>query len=255
LALLDQRVERKQHKGIELLIKKIPDSDVEEDFDPRVLQAQLEQARVQVLAPKPESEILDIEYFPIREVRANTSWPNTDVSTREIATTFRIIQGGQVDIPVRIYSPKGTRALPAVVFFHGGGFITGSVQLVEDPCKALADKAGAVVISVDYRLAPEHPFPAGLTDCFDAVKWAFHHAGEIGVNPVQIAVAGDSAGGNLATVCALIDRDMKAGMIHYPGLVYPLVNFGNQPVGDHEWRFDEYTSTPHLGNTISSAGH
>lgn len=123
--------------------------------------------------------------------------------------------------------------------------IGGSLKTVENPCKALAEKADAVVVSVDYRLAPEHAYPAGLTDCFDAVKWVFGHAAEIGVNPQQIAVCGDSAGGNLATVCAMMDRDRGSGMIKFQALIYPSVNMAGVQTEDFEWSIEQYTVHNH----------
>ena len=100
-------------------------------------------------------------------------------------------------------------------------------------------------VFVDYRLAPEHPYPAGLTDCFDAVRWVHDHADELGVDPASIAVAGDSAGGNLATVCAMIDRDRKLGLIKYQALIYPSVNMAGAEEEGHRWSLEAYEIRNH----------
>jgi acetyl esterase/lipase len=135
--------------------------------------------------------------------------------------------------------------MPAVLFFHGGAFIGGTVEVVENACKALAEKAGAVVVSVDYRLAPEHPFPAGLTDCFDAVTWVHAHAQEINVDPGRLVVAGDSAGGNLSVACAIMDRDRKSRMIALQALIYPTVDLVCKPCEEYVWDLSEYEIKGH----------
>ncbi|MBN2046532.1 MAG: alpha/beta hydrolase, partial [Anaerolineaceae bacterium] len=128
----------------------------------------------------------------------------------------------------------------AVVYFHGGGFIGGSMAGLENICKTLAFHANAVVVNVEYRLAPEHPFPAAPTDAYDAVKWVHANAEALKVNPDQIAVSGDSAGGNLTIVCALMDRDQGNHFIKLQAPIYPVVNLPNQPTADFAWTMDAY---------------
>ena len=126
------------------------------------------------------------------------------------------------DVPVRIYQPDGT-ATGIVVYFHGGGFVMGSIGIMDNVARALADASGAVVISVEYRLAPEHPYPAGLDDCVAVTRWAVANADRFGVSPRLVAVAGESAGGNLAAAVSLRARD--AGDLALAGqvLIYPAV--------------------------------
>ena len=244
--LLKENEEVINHKGLDIIIKRIPDSDVVGDFDPRVLKGVEEQMKGMGLAPEmPDMSNISLENFPIAQMRASMGSANTDVSITEIKTEYKNIEGENGSIPVRIYSPKDDMAMPVVVFFHGGGFIGGSLDCVENPCKALADKAHAVVVSVDYRLAPENPFPTGITDCFDVVKWIYKNANEINVNNSQIAVSGDSAGGNIATVCSMMDRDLGLGMIKYQALIYPTVNMGNIETDDFKWNIEEYTINNH----------
>jgi acetyl esterase len=122
----------------------------------------------------------------------------------------RIVGHGDLtDIPVRIYWPPVAEHsnLPVVVFYHGGGFALGDLDTHDPVARAHAVGAEAIVVSVDYRLAPEHPFPAGLNDCWAALQWVADHAAELGGDPNRIAVAGDSAGANLAAVVAHLARD------------------------------------------------
>lgn len=135
-----------------------------------------------------------------------------------------IAHGGLTDIPVRIYRPDSElRPLPVVVFYHGGGFCLGDLDTHDPVARAHAVGAEAIVVSVGYRLAPEHPFPAGVDDCWAALRWVAEHAAELGGDPNAIAVAGDSAGGNLAAVTALLARDNGGPALRFQLLWYPTV--------------------------------
>ena len=139
----------------------------------------------------------------------------------------REIPGPGGEIPVRIYTPDSSGPHPVVVFFHGGGFLLGSVESHDAPCRILTNEAEAVVVSVDYRLAPEHPFPAPVEDAYAATEWAAANASEFGGDADRLAVAGDSAGGNLAAVVALAARDRDGPDIDYQTLLYPVVDFSD----------------------------
>jgi len=140
--------------------------------------------------------------------------------------------GPQGPIPLRIYTPvaSGSAALPAIVYFHGGGFVVGDLDCYDGLCRALANESGCRVISVDYRLAPEHPFPAGVEDCFAAVTWIEANAPDLGVDPNRLAVAGDSAGGNLAAVTCLLAKAKGGPSIDFQLLIYPATRIGSDPV-------------------------
>jgi acetyl esterase len=137
----------------------------------------------------------------------------------------RTVPGPAGQIPVRVYTPTAGSKLPGLIYFHGGGFILGTLDSSDRPCRDLAHLSGRVVVSVDYRLAPEHPFPAAVDDACAATKYVLEHAGEFGIDDTQIAIGGESAGANLATVTALKLRQSEAPHLIFQLLVYPQVDF------------------------------
>jgi acetyl esterase len=141
------------------------------------------------------------------------------------SVTNRTIPGPGGEIPVRVYRPEGDAPKPAIVYYHGGGWVIGSLDTHDGGCRAFANAADAVVISVDYRLAPEHPFPAPVDDAVAALAWVHDHAGELGVDPTRVAVAGDSAGGNLAAVVAQVSRDEGGPPVCFQLLIYPVTDY------------------------------
>jgi acetyl esterase len=136
------------------------------------------------------------------------------------------IPGPAGDIAARVYRPVagGGAALPCLVFFHGGGFVIGDLDTHDVLCRTLANEAGICVVAVDYRLAPEHRYPAAADDCYAATKWVEQNAGALNIDPNAIAVAGDSAGGNLAAVVSLMARDKKGPEISFQLLIYPVTD-------------------------------
>ena len=132
------------------------------------------------------------------------------------------IDGPAGAIPVRHYRPlAGDEPLPTLVFYHGGGHVVGSLDSYDTLCRQLARQSGLGVLSVDYRLAPEHPFPAAVDDAFAAYRWARSQGAGVGIDPERLAIGGDSAGGNLAAVVAILGRDAGLRMPLHQLLVYP----------------------------------
>ena len=131
------------------------------------------------------------------------------------------IPGPAGDIPVRIYSPDVPKPAPPLIYFHGGGWVLGDLESHDAVCRALTNLVPCVVVSVDYRLAPEAKFPAAVEDSYAATEWIAAHADELGIDRSRIAVGGDSAGGNLSAVVSQMARDRKGPQIVYQVLIYP----------------------------------
>jgi acetyl esterase len=137
------------------------------------------------------------------------------------------IPGPDCEIPIRIYTPDAPAPRPALVYFHGGGWVVCDLDTHDVVCTAIAHRAGAVVIAVDYRLAPEHKFPAAVTDSYAATAWVASNAKKLGIDPKRIAVGGDSAGGNLAAVVSLKSRDEDGPAIALQVMVYPVTDLSS----------------------------
>jgi acetyl esterase len=136
----------------------------------------------------------------------------------------RSIPGPEGDIPVRVYRPATEGPYPGIVYFHGGGFVICDLDSHDGACRRLVNAIDAVVVSVDYRLAPEHRWPAAADDAAAALQWVADHADELGIDPSRLAVAGDSAGGNLSAVAALMARDQGGPRLAFQLLVYPVID-------------------------------
>ena len=135
------------------------------------------------------------------------------------------IPGPAGPLPVRVYTPEeGSEPLPVFVTFHGGGWVIGSLDTHDPVCRAVANAAECLVISVEYRLAPEHPFPAAVEDAYAATEWAVEYASDLGGDSSRIAVGGDSAGGNLSAAMTLMTRDRGGPELCHQSLIYPAVN-------------------------------
>lgn len=143
----------------------------------------------------------------------------------------RTIPGPEVDIPIRVYYPKDATSNnnPALVFYHGGGWVVGNIESHDNICRALTNLANCVTISVDYRLAPEHKFPAAVVDSYAAVQYVSDHAEDFRIDRSRIAIGGDSAGGNLAAVVSNLAKEKKTPAICFQLLLYPSTNLGGEP--------------------------
>ncbi|TYL56039.1 alpha/beta hydrolase [Nocardioides sp. BGMRC 2183] len=184
------------------------------------------------------------------------------------------IPSAEGGIRARIYQPHGECPdRPLIVFAHGGGFVFCDLDSHDGFCRAMARAVDAVVVSVDYRLAPEHPAPAAAVDTYTATCWAVEHAEEIGADPTRVVIAGDSAGGNLAAVTALMCRDRGGPVLAGQALIYPVIDpacdtpsfaaYGDGPYNGRpamEWYWQQYLldglpEPAHLAAPVRAADH
>lgn len=172
----------------------------------------------------------------------------------------RKIPGPAGEIPVRVYTPDGVGPFPGIVFTHGGGWVLMSVETHDTICRALANQAGAVVVSVEYRLAPEHKYPAAAEDAYAAVRWVADNAPVLNVDASRLGVVGDSAGGNLAAAVTLMARDRGGPPLAFQALLFPVLdhNFETRSYVDNaegfmltrasmEWFWNHYLASPDQG--------
>ncbi|CDO34478.1 alpha/beta hydrolase [Novosphingobium sp. KN65.2] len=181
------------------------------------------------------------------QVRALNDNPMFDAEGLTLARVEDIdlaLEGRRV--PARLYVPEGTAADVALtLFYHGGGWVVGTLDTHDALCRQLARESGSAVLSVGYRLAPEHPFPAGLDDCYDALAWAAANGKALGVDTTRLAVAGDSAGGNLAAAVAIRARDESGPPLRHQLLIYP--------VTDNDFTLSSYAEHGQNGGFLSTA--
>jgi len=152
-----------------------------------------------------------------------------DVSTT-VAVEDRDVPGPGGLLPIRLYAPLEPTggALPGLVFFHGGGWVAGGLETHDGLCRRLCATAGCKIIALDYRLAPEHPFPAALMDCLLALNWVANHAGSLGLDRTRLGVCGDSAGGGLAAAVCQIARDAGGPSIALQALICPILDVAHR---------------------------
>lgn len=136
------------------------------------------------------------------------------------------VDGGEIG--VRLYTPNGLGPFPVFVYFHGGGWVIGNLETVDTLCQNIAHESECLVISVDYRLAPEHKFPVPVEDCYAAVEWAAQHASSLNGDGTKLAIGGDSAGGNLAAVVAQQAKQRGGPPISFQALIYPATQLGGE---------------------------
>jgi acetyl esterase len=203
-------------------------------LDPQA-QALLEQLKEQGLPPFEEMTPEQAREVAVGFIQLQANPP--PVASAE----DRVIAGPAGDQSIRIYTPVAPAPRPLLVYFHGGGWVIGNLDIVDKPCRALAAATGGVVVSVEYRMAPEHRFPAAVEDCYAATRWAAEHAAELGADADRLVVIGDSAGGNLATVACQLARQ-TGPKIAYQVLIYPVTDYLSQ-TASYEENADGYLLT------------
>lgn len=256
--LLTSIIER-QHvineNGLDILIKPIPETDEPGVLDPRLAKSMEPMLKgftgmmIKLMMKGGKKKNIKKSAAQMRRMmnRVN-SVPITEGVDVKLAT----VQNGDVAVPVRIYTSQKKKAglQPVFYYIHGGGFVAGGPDVVEEMCKLVVANTGCVSIQVDYRLAPENPYPAGLDDCYAVLKWISAHAEEFNGDPNRICISGDSAGGNLATVCTMKDRDEGTQMVKAQALLYPSVDAAGMK--EHMQRRDVYEISPSQDKPIRS---
>ncbi len=212
-------------------------------------------AEIQVLLDQVNAAPIDMATVDPPTMRAlYAALASTDGAPVDVGVVTDVaIPGPGGDIPARIYRPAGTETAPVLVWYHGGGWVIGDVETSDATARKLCQRAEVVVVSVDYRLAPEHPFPAASDDAWAALTWVATTIGEHGGDPTRLAVGGDSAGGNLAALVAVRARDEGGPALRHQLLVYPGcdLTFGHRSIDENgegyfltratmEWFVDHY---------------
>ncbi len=147
----------------------------------------------------------------------------------------KLVTGSDGKLTARIFTPAGNGPFPVLVWFHGGGWVLGDLDRSDGVCRSMCASAGCIVVSIDYRLAPETKFPGPVEDCYEATKWVYENALSLNGDPDNIMVGGDSAGGNLAAAVSIMAKDRKTPKIIFQVLVYPVIakNFTTQSYKDN----------------------
>ena len=219
--------------GVETLCKPVPDDDRKNILDSRVLQIAIKKKEIHnniTFAPK----------YSLRSQRYRPDKVNYDLTESDVVMDELLIpinDDHYIDAFVS-YQPSTQKNRPALIFIHGGGFTAGDHSIYANAMKFIAEQSGAVVIFPEYRLAPENPFPCGLEDSWETVRWVYRNAASLGIDPNKIMVAGDSAGGNLALGCAIKDDDLiiKQLLVLYPSVdSTPL-----EKLTAYSWSYDLY---------------
>ena len=209
-ALLDalrrgtQQIEK---DGVPIWVKPIPEGGADGDVDPRLAKSMRLMPLLVRFLPKPKANATVAEQIAMPR-KMFGEYKGDQVVTEGVDTQHITVESTNgYQVPVRIYKRTNAgRELPMLVYYHGGGFFGGGVDIVEQMCKVLVRELDCVVLNVDYRLCPEHHYPQPLDDCWAAARWAFNHTEELGAAQKKLAVSGDSAGGNLAAAVTLRDR-------------------------------------------------
>lgn len=225
------------YKGVPITVRPIPEGGAPGDMDPRVYKSMKLMPILSHFMPKTDPDApIEKTVATYRKMFADykgTVVVDKGVNVREV----HVASSDGYEVPARVYTREDAPAgatRPLLVFYHGGGFFGGGPHIVEQMCELLVTKLDCAIVSVDYRLCPENHYPQPLDDCWAVTRWAYEHAAELGADASKFAVAGDSAGGNLAAAITLRDRDEQTGMVGLQALLYPVVNVPGEPVGHYQ---------------------
>lgn len=249
--------------GATITYKRLPHTDDPGGVAPLAQKNAKKMAFMMKLLPKKKKAAMFSDLPTLRKIFNGIK--SIPVTREDMRIEYLTVPGKGGDIPIRLYFPPGdAKDLPVLYYVHGGGGFAGSPDVVEQACKMITDMHPCLTVSVDYRLAPENPFPAGPEDCWSALVWVYQHIAEFGGDPRRIAVSGDSFGGNMSLYCALRDREEKTGMIKLVIPYYPAANAANTEdeffqkpdiamfeVND---KYKKYINPMMMGDMIESSG-
>lgn len=242
LKKLKERCVEESYKGTTLIIKQLPDSDEIGAIDPRVYEDMKLQLRMLKFIPKSFIK-MDTSEKGIQKLRKTfNNVKSIPVCEAKIDIKKHLVKMEDgVDIDVYQYTSAKTKSdMPVLYYIHGGGFFGGHHGVVEESLKLMCEKFAFPIFSVDYRLAPENPYPIGHKDCFSVLKWIYKNAESLHINKDLIFVAGDSAGGNLTQYCSTRDIEEDTKMVKGQLLLYPTLNMANVEDEYFKWDIMQY---------------
>ncbi|MDQ0361822.1 alpha/beta hydrolase [Breznakia pachnodae] len=228
--------------GMNVIQKPIPDCDIKGAMDPRLYDDQKKMATMMRFMPKGLMK-MDASPKSIERLRKMFNGVKSiPVTSDAIETKELFIKGkDDNDIPITVYLPLERKEnLSTLYYIHGGGFFGGHRGVVDQLVRMIVEKFNIVAVSIEYRLAPENPYPKGHEDCYEGLKWVYKHISEYSGNPNNIFVAGDSAGGNLAQYCTTRDLEDNSHMVRGQMLLYPTVNMAGIDDEYSHWSIDKY---------------
>ena len=233
-------------RGVEITVKPIPDFEGKGAMDPRLLKSSKKMAMMMKFMPK---NLMKMDASPKSVKRLRKIFNNVD--STEMVTDGFTRENRQVkaedgfEIPISIFkSDSPMPNSPILYFIHGGGFFAGSTEVVAEALKLFVSQTNMIAVSVDYRLAPENPFPIGHNDCYSVLKWLGENAESIGGDPNNIFVGGDSAGGNLTLYCSNRSIEDNLNLVRGQLLFYPTVNMGNVEDDNTKFTIDDIDMYP-----------
>ncbi|MDR0624201.1 MAG: alpha/beta hydrolase [Treponema sp.] len=239
--------------GIDILVKPVPDDDRPGAMDPRLLAETLPIVRgLRGILVSLVFKLMLMTRNPRKLARRMRRLFNNVDSipvTGGVSVISDTVSLGDIHVPIRVYRTQedgepAEAPKPVFLYIHGGGFAAGHPGVVEEMVKQVTRNTRCLGVQVDYRLAPEHPYPAALDDCYGVLKWLYKNAGRYGGDGERILIAGDSAGGNLAAVCAMKDRDEGTRMVKAQALLYPVLNMAGKEDRDYHFSLDQYRYLP-----------
>lgn len=255
--LLKSRAIKSEYKGTELIIKRLPDCDEDGAMDLRLYNDSKKMMKL-------------LKWMPAKMMKMDTSEKGV-MKLRETFNGIKSVPVVESDIQIRHHqvetekgvfctlyeytNEKTTHDIPVLYYIHGGGFFGGHHGVVEESLKLMCEKFGFHVFSIDYRLAPENPYPKGHEDCFETLKWIYEHADELDIDKEKIFVAGDSAGGNLTQYCSTRDRENNTRMVKGQLLLYPTLNMCGVEDEFFHWDDSLYQMIPSQAKSLKKMLH